>query len=58
VTQYLHCDKGDVSYEGEQAGFTDDQISNVIGAIYEVEFDIDADTGAILAIRSGRQSFK
>ncbi len=57
TTQYLHCDKGDVAYDGEQQGFSDDQITNVIGAVYEVEFDIDADTGTILAIRSGKQTF-
>ena len=57
VTEYLHCDKGDVSYNGEQQGLTDTQIHSVIGAIYEVEFTIDADTGTILVINSGRQSF-
>jgi predicted small secreted protein len=58
VTEYLHCDKGDVSYNGEQQGLTDDQISSVIGAVYEVEFTIDADTGTILEVKSGRQALK
>ena len=57
VTEYLHCDKSEVFYNGEQQGLTDAQIHSVIGAIYEVEFTIDADTGMILAINSGRQSF-
>ena len=57
TTKYLHCDKGDISYDGEQEGFTDEQITNVIGALYEVEFTIDADTGDILAVSSGRQTF-
>jgi hypothetical protein len=57
VTQYLHCEKCDISYEGEQEGWTDEQISNVIGAVYEVEFTIDAETGTILAVQSGKQTF-
>ncbi len=55
VKQYLHCDKADVAYECENQGLTDDQISNVIGAIYEVEFLIDADTGTILAVQGKAQ---
>ena len=50
VKEYLHCDKGDVCYQGEEAGLTEEQILSVVGALYEVEFVIDADTGTILSV--------
>ena len=55
TTQYLHCEKCEIADEGEKQGWTDDQITSVIGAIYEVEFTIDADTGKILEVKSGNQ---
>jgi hypothetical protein len=59
VTQYLHCDKCSVAEQCREDGITDDdKIRSVIGAVYEVEFRIDADTGTILSIQSGSQTFK
>ena len=59
TTQYLYCEKVDVLDQCREEGITDDgKLHNVIGAIYEVEFEIDADTGDILKVISGRQTFK
>jgi len=56
TTHYLHCEKMEVAEECREEGITDDdQISSVIGALYEVEFVIDADTGKILEVKSGNQ---
>ena len=58
VTHYLNCDKDDVREQCKEEGVVDDEgIVNVIGAVYEVEFTIDADTGTILAVHSGKQHF-
>ncbi len=57
TVQYLHCDKCDVVDQLEADGITDeDRVRAVIGAIYEVEFTIDADTGTILEVKSGNQT--
>jgi hypothetical protein len=59
TTHYLHCDKCEVADQCRDEGITDDDhVTSVIGAIYEVEFEIDADTGTILAVRSGKQTLK
>lgn len=50
VKEYLHCDKGDICETAEELGLTDDQTGAIIGALYEVEFLVDADTGTIFAV--------
>ena len=50
ITAYLHCDKSYMSCKQEEEGLTDNQTSSLIGALYEVKFLIDVDTGNILEV--------
>jgi hypothetical protein len=61
-TLYLHSDKGNMHYIGDEIGLSNTALSKFIYALFEVDFDLEIEraTGEykIVEIREGIQVFK